>query len=87
MTLAARARIILPLVALAILLGLSVATQDLAAIFHYPRDFGRGLADLGPCDFIRLGPSWAGTRTLSARIPAQSTKRPCGGSWRLWRPC
>ena len=56
MTLSARARIILPLAALAVLLGLAVATQDVAAVFHYPREFGNGLADLGR---LRIYAPWA----------------------------
>ena len=56
MTLSARARIILPLAALAVLLGLAIATQDVAAVFHYPREFGGGLADLGR---LRIYAPWA----------------------------
>jgi type IV secretion system protein VirD4 len=38
------------------LLGLGVATQDVAAVFHFPREFGRGLADVGR---VRIYPPWA----------------------------
>jgi type IV secretion system protein VirD4 len=36
--------------------GLVAATQDVAAAFHFPREFGGGLADIGP---IRFYPPWA----------------------------
>ena len=47
MTLARRAAIVLPAGALAVLLGLTLATQGAAAAFHYPRAFGPGLFDTG----------------------------------------
>jgi type IV secretion system protein VirD4 len=56
MTFAKRARIIFPLAVLALLAGLAVATQDVASAFHYPREFGRGLADFGP---VRIYSPWA----------------------------
>ncbi|MBV9509344.1 MAG: type IV secretory system conjugative DNA transfer family protein [Caulobacteraceae bacterium] len=56
MTSLGRLRAILPLVLLALLTGLWTATQSLAGGFHYPREFGRGLADLGR---IRVYPPWA----------------------------
>jgi len=51
MTLGRRAAVILPLAALAVLLGLVAATQEVAAAFGYPRAFGAGLFDLGPVRF------------------------------------
>ena len=56
MTLSKRSRVVLPLAALALLAGLVVATQDVAAAFHYPRDFGAGLVDVGR---VRIYPPWA----------------------------
>ncbi|HEX7886977.1 MAG TPA: type IV secretory system conjugative DNA transfer family protein [Phenylobacterium sp.] len=56
MTLSARTRLILPLMALAVLLGLSTATQEVAASFHFPRAFGAGLIDVGR---VRLYAPWA----------------------------
>jgi type IV secretion system protein VirD4 len=55
MTFSKRTRVILPLTGLAIVLGLFVATQDLAATFRYPREFGAGLADIGR---VRIYPPW-----------------------------
>jgi type IV secretion system protein VirD4 len=55
-TLSKRSRVVLPLAALALLAGLVVATQDVAAAFHYPRDFGAGLVDVGR---VRIYPPWA----------------------------
>src|ERR1700675_246159 len=55
MTLARRAAIILPLAATAILLGLMIATQQVAAAFHYPREFGPGLFDSGT---VRIYAPW-----------------------------
>jgi len=51
-----RLSLILPLAALAVLMGLSFATQSLGQSFHYPRAFGAGLMDLGP---VRLYGPWA----------------------------
>jgi Pectinacetylesterase len=56
MSFAGRAPIIFSLVGLTLMAGLAVATQDVAAALHYPREFGRGFADLGS---IRLYPPWA----------------------------
>ena len=56
MTLSKRSRVILPLAVLALLAGLVAATQDVAAAFHYPREFGAGLVDVGP---VRIYPPWA----------------------------
>ena len=56
MTAAKRLRAILPLALLAVLAGLWVATQTVAAGFHYPREFGRGLVDLGR---VRAYPPWS----------------------------
>ena len=56
MTLAKRALITFPLVILAAVAGLAVATQDVAAALHYPGEFGPGLADIGP---VRTYPPWA----------------------------
>ena len=47
MTLARRAAIVLPAAAVAVLVGLMLATQDVAAAFHYPRAFGPGWFDTG----------------------------------------
>ena len=40
----------------ALLAGLVAATQDIASAFHYPRQFGGGLADVGR---LRVYPPWA----------------------------
>ena len=56
MTFAKRALIIFPLAVLALMAGLAVATQEVAGTFHYPREFGRGVADIGP---VRIYPPWA----------------------------
>ena len=56
MTLSKRSRVVLPLAGLALLAGLVAATQDVAAAFHYPRDFGAGLVDVGR---VRIYPPWA----------------------------
>jgi type IV secretion system protein VirD4 len=40
----------------ALLAGLATATQDVAAAFHFPREFGGGLADVGQ---VRIYPPWA----------------------------
>jgi len=56
MTFARRALIIVPLTLLALAAGFAVATQDVAGALHYPREFGRGLADIGP---FRIYPPWA----------------------------
>lgn len=47
MSLSKRARLVLPLAALAAVAGLAVASQQVAAAFHYPREFGAGLFDVG----------------------------------------
>lgn len=41
MTVSKRARLIAPFAVLAVLAGLVAASQELAAAFHYPREFGR----------------------------------------------
>ena len=41
---------------LALTAGLFAATQDVAAAFHFPREFGGGIADIGP---VRVYPPWA----------------------------
>ncbi len=51
-----RARLVLPLLLLSLVLGFAVATQQVAGGFHYPRAFGGGLADVGS---VRLYPPWA----------------------------
>lgn len=51
-----RARVVFPLLILAILLGMVVATQEVAAGFDYPREFGGGLADVGA---VRIYPPWS----------------------------
>jgi hypothetical protein len=56
MTFARRALIIFLLLALALMAGLAVATQDIAGTLHYPGEFGRGLADVGPA---RIYPPWS----------------------------
>jgi type IV secretion system protein VirD4 len=56
MTVSKRARLILPFAVLAVLAGLVTASQELAAVFHYPREFGAGLLDVGR---VRLYPPWA----------------------------
>jgi hypothetical protein len=56
MTLARRALVILALVALALMAGLAVATQSVAAACHYPRVFGGGVANVGP---VRIYAPWA----------------------------
>jgi hypothetical protein len=55
MTFARRALLTVPLVILAAVAGLAVATQDVAAALHYPHEFGPGLADIGP---VRIYPPW-----------------------------
>ena len=55
MTLGKRAAIILPAATVAILLGLMLATQQVAAAFHYPREFGAGWRDFGA---IRIYAPW-----------------------------
>jgi len=52
----ARFQLFLGLTLLAVAVGLGVATQTVAAAFHFPREFGRGLADVGR---VRLYPPWA----------------------------
>lgn len=56
MTLAHKARVILPLAALALLLAGAMSTQYVAHVFHYPREFGGGLIDVGA---VRIYPPWA----------------------------
>jgi len=55
-TVSKRARLIAPFAVLAVLAGLVAASQELAAAFHYPREFGGGLLDLGR---VRIYPPWA----------------------------
>jgi len=55
-TVSKRARLIAPFAILAVLAGLVAASQELAAAFHYPREFGGGLLDLGR---VRIYPPWA----------------------------
>lgn len=55
MAVSKRAAVILPLMALALLAGLATATQVVAAGFHFPREFGPGLADIGR---VRIYPPW-----------------------------
>ena len=50
-----RARVVLPLLILAMALGLIVATQEAGFSFHYPRAFGGGMVDVGP---TRIYPPW-----------------------------
>lgn len=52
----ARPKIILPLAAASVLIALSIATQIVAHDFHYPREFGHGLLDLGR---LRIYAPWA----------------------------
>jgi len=56
MSLSRRGLIILPLLALAVMAGLAIATQHVAGAFHDPPAFGGGLADIGP---VRIYPPWA----------------------------
>jgi len=56
MVFAQRLRIMLPLAVLALLAGLCVASQEVAAAFHYPHEFGGGLIDAGR---VRIYPPWA----------------------------
>jgi type IV secretion system protein VirD4 len=56
MTVSPRVRTIMPLVLLALLAGLATASQVVAAGFHYPREFGPGMIDVGRA---RLYPPWA----------------------------
>jgi len=56
MGLSGRLRAFAVLAALGVLLGLAVATQNVAGVFHYPREFGRGLIDVGR---VRIYPPWA----------------------------
>ena len=56
MSFAKRAAIILPATGLAVLLGLMIATQQLAGVFHYPRAFGAGLFDY---QGVRVYAPWA----------------------------
>ena len=51
-----RASIILPLAALSILLGLTLATQMVAQTYGYPREFGAGAFDLGT---VRVYAPWS----------------------------
>jgi type IV secretion system protein VirD4 len=55
-TLSKRSRVVLPLAGLALLAGLVTATQQAASAFHYPWEFGGGLADVG---LVRIYPPWA----------------------------
>jgi type IV secretion system protein VirD4 len=56
MALNKRARVILPCMAVAIVAALVTATQTVAASFHFPREFGRGLFDVGP---VRIYGPWS----------------------------
>src|ERR1700744_2986863 len=56
MSSAARLQLFLVLALVAVVAGLQVATQTVAAGFHFPREFGRGLTDVGP---VRIYPPWA----------------------------
>ncbi len=56
MTTLKRARLILPFAFLALLAGLCTATQEIAGSFHFPREFGPGLFDVGR---MRLYRPWA----------------------------
>ncbi len=56
MPFAHRLRAVLPLALVGVLGGLAVATQELAAAFHYPRDFGPDLIDIG---LVRIYAPWA----------------------------
>ena len=56
MTAAKRLQMVLPFAVLAIVLGLWASTQAAAAGFHFPREFGRGWADVGS---VRIYPPWA----------------------------
>ena len=56
MTFAKRLQAVLPLAVLALVVGSLVATQQAAAGFHYPREFGAGLFDVGR---VRAYAPWA----------------------------
>ena len=56
MSLGQRGPVIAVLMAAALSAGLAAATQQVAGAFHYPREFGPGLADIG---VVRLYPPWA----------------------------
>ena len=56
MTANRRLRLVLPLALLALLAGAATASQYLGAVFHYPREFGPGLVDVGS---VRIYPPWA----------------------------
>lgn len=53
---AARLRTFLTLGLFAVVTGLAVASQSVAWTFHFPREFGRGLVDVGA---VRIYPPWA----------------------------
>jgi quinol-cytochrome oxidoreductase complex cytochrome b subunit len=82
MTFAKRTRTIFPLTVLALMAGLAVATQDVAGAFHYPQEFGRGLADIGP---VRIYPPWVFADwylRYERSYHGSSTKRACRACWR-----
>ena len=56
MSLGQRGPVIAVLMVAALSAGLATATQQVAGAFHYPREFGPGLADIGA---VRLYPPWA----------------------------
>ncbi len=56
MTKAQKARILLPATAVLLLLAGALSTQYVAHAFHYPREFGAGLIDVGA---VRIYPPWA----------------------------
>jgi len=56
MTKAQKAKIILPAAAALLLLAGALSTQYVAHVFHYPREFGAGLVDVGR---VRIYAPWA----------------------------
>src|ERR1700761_6655183 len=56
MSTAARLRTFLALSLAAVVVGLAVASQSVAWTFHFPREFGRGLMDVGA---VRFYAPWA----------------------------
>jgi type IV secretion system protein VirD4 len=56
MTSASRAPAILLVAIFAVLAALAISTQQIAHAFHYPREFGGGLFDLGP---VRIYRPWS----------------------------
>jgi len=56
MTAASKAKTILPVTALGILVAMMISTQFVAHLFHYPHEFGGGLLDVGA---MRIYAPWS----------------------------